>query len=127
MDWPAFAKKLLLDDGRINQREAELIKRAILADHKVNRTEIEFLVDLKRSASAVHPDFDRFLFEVLKRIVLADGVVSDLEARWLRGLILADGVISPAEAQFLRELKAEAKSTGPEFDKLYNECLGSHK
>lgn len=127
MNWPAFAKKLLLDDGRINQREAELLKRAILADHKVDRAEVEFLVDLKRSASAVHPDFDHFLFEVLRRIVLRDGAVSDLEARWLRGLILADGLISPAEAEFLRDLKAQAKSTGPEFDKLYKECLGSHK
>jgi hypothetical protein len=124
MNWPAFAKKLLLDDGRITQREAQLIKRAILDDHVVDRAEVEFLVDLKRSAREVHPDFDSFLFEVLRRAVLRDGVVSDAEARWLRHLFRADGKVSAEEARFLGELKRQARSTGPEFEKLCQECLG---
>jgi hypothetical protein len=124
MNWPAFAKRLLLDDGRITQREAQLIKRAILADHVVDRAEVEFLVDLKRSAREVHPDFDSFLFEVLRRAVLRDGVVSDAEARWLRGLFRADGKVSAEEAQFLRDLKQQAKSVGPEFEQLCRDYLG---
>ena len=122
MNWPAFAKRLLLDDGRISQREAELVKRAILADHTVDREEVEFLVDLKRSAVAVHADFDTFLFDVLGRVVLRDGTISDNEARWLRGIILADGKVSEAEAHFLRDLRARTKAGSPEFDKLCREC-----
>jgi hypothetical protein len=125
MNWPAFVKKLLLDNGRVNQREADLLKRAILADRAVDREEAAFLVDLKRSAEWVHPDFDRFLFEVLRRVVLRDGAISDQEARWLRGLIVSDGKLSAAEVHFLADLKAQAKTTGPEFDKLYREFLGS--
>lgn len=124
MNWPAFAKKLLLEDGRISQRETELLKRAILEDHTVDREEVEFLVDLKRSAVGVHPDFDKFLFTVLKRVVMLDGAISDKEAHWLRGIILADGMVSPAEVEFLRELRREAKSAGPAFQKLCRECLG---
>ncbi len=125
MNWPGFVKKLLLDNGRLNQREADLLKRAILADRTVDREEAAFLVDLKRSAQAVHPDFDNFLFEVLRRVVLRDGVISDQEARWLRDLIVRDGKLSPAEVLFLADLKAQAKTTGPEFDRLYKECVGS--
>src|SRR5262249_33990120 len=125
MNWPAFVKKLLLDNGRLNQREADLLKRAILADRAVDREEAAFLVDLKRSAQSVHPDFDRFLFEVLRRVVLRDGEISDQEARWLRDLIVRDGKLSPAEILFLADLKAQAKTTGPEFGRLYNECVGS--
>jgi hypothetical protein len=124
MNWPAFVKKLLLDNGRINQREADLLKRAILADRAVDREEAAFLVDLKRSADWVHPDFDRFLFEVLRRVVLRDGAISDQEARWLRGLLAADGKLAPAEAHFLVDLKAQAKSTGREFEQLYHQCVG---
>ena len=124
MNWPAFVKKLLLDNGRLNQREADLLKRAILADRTVDREEAAFLVDLKRSADWVHPDFDSFLFEVLRRVVLRDGIISDQEARWLRGLLVADGKLAPAEAHFLVDLKAQAKSTGREFDQLYQQCVG---
>jgi hypothetical protein len=125
MNWPGFVKKLLLDNKRLNQREADLLKRAMLADHTVDREEAAFLVDLKRSAEWVHPDFDRFLFEVLRRVVLRDGAISDQEALWLRGLIVRDGKLSAPEAVFLADLKAQAKSTGPEFDRLYRTCLGT--
>jgi len=127
MNWPAFVKKLLLDNGRLNQREADLLKRAILADHTVDREEAALLVDLKRSATAVNSDFDHFLFEVLRRVVLRDGVISDQEARWLRGLIVADGKLSAAEVHFLADLKAQAKTTGQEFDRLYQEYVGSRR
>jgi hypothetical protein len=127
MNWPAFVKKLLLDNGRLNQREADLLKRAILADRAVDREEAAFLVDLKRSAEAVHPDFDRFLFEVLRRVVLRDGVISDQEARWLRELIVRDGKLSPAEVVFVADLKKQARTTGPEFDRLHNEFVAPRK
>jgi hypothetical protein len=56
-------------------------------------------------------------------VVLRDGVISDQEARWLRGLLVADGKLAPAEAHFLVDLKAQAKSTGREFDQLYQQCV----
>src|SRR5438067_9187578 len=108
MNWPAFAKRLLLADGRITDAETKLLRRAILEDGTIDREEVAFLITLKRSAAAVAPAFDRFLFGILKRVVLVDGIVSDAEAAWLERHLFAGRVLVSAEAvRFLRELKAE--------------------
>jgi hypothetical protein len=121
MNWRKLARELILGDGTINAREAQLLRREILADHQVDRAEAEFLIDLKRSARAVHPDFDHLVGQVLKRLVLRDGVVADSEALWLRRLLLADDRISAEEAKFLEELRGEARAVGKEFEALCQE------
>ena len=60
----------------------------------------------------------------LKEKYLADGTIDDAEARELRAEIFADGKIDDDEKQLLRDLKAGAKSVGPEFQKLYEEVIG---
>ncbi len=122
MDWPAFAKKLILADQRVGELETAILRRAVLADGKVDREEVEFLVALKREAVSVHPDFDRLLFDTLKRVGLADGVISDAEARWLRKTLFADRQATPAEVAFLTDLRRAAKSVSPEFEALYKDC-----
>lgn len=126
MDWRAFAKRLLLQDNRINDLETALLKRAILADGVVDQHELEFLLDLKRSAGSVHPDFDRFLASVLKKKVLGrDGEITDAEALWLRQNLIADHELTEAERQLVRDLKRGAKKTGPEFKKLCDFVLAA--
>jgi uncharacterized tellurite resistance protein B-like protein len=122
MNRPQFAEKLLLADGRLTELETALLKRAILDDNKVDREEVEFLVELKREATRVHPDFDAFLFQVLRSVVLADGVISDAEARWLRKILFADNQIVRAETKFVEELRREAKQYGKEFEQLWKDC-----
>jgi len=99
-----------------------LLKRAILEDHKVDHEEVEFLVELKRQATMVHPEFDTFLLRVLKSVVMANGVITDAEARWLRKVLFADNQVVPAEAKFIEELRNEAKSFGKEFEQLWKDC-----
>jgi len=123
MDWPKFAKKLLLADGRISELETDLLRRAILADKVVDREEVEFLAELKREAVTVSPEFNRFLYDVLKRVVLVDGAITDQEARWLRRIIFSDRQVKPIEATFVEDLKREARKVGPEFEALCRECL----
>jgi len=124
MDWPKFAKRLLLADGKITEQKAELIRAACLADGKVDKQELEFLAELKRDAESVHPAFDEFFFSVMKRVVLVDGVIDDSEAIWLRRLITNDNQILPREVKFIKELKREARKHGPAFERLHNECTG---
>lgn len=124
MNWPEFAKRLLLDDGRIGLDETTLLKRAIQEDHALDREEMEFLVELKRSANSVHPEFDQFLFAALKKFILADGKISDHEAGWLRTVLFVDGIVHAEEKAFLKSLRQGAKSVGPEFRRLYEDCLG---
>jgi uncharacterized membrane protein YebE (DUF533 family) len=123
-DWRKLAKALALADGRIDTKEATIIKNAIWADGKLDKSELEFLLDLKKSASGVVHEFNVMLFAALKAAVLADGEISDNEASWLRKFLYADGKIDNEEKKFLQELKQGAKSTSPGFDQLYKEAMG---
>jgi hypothetical protein len=120
MDWQAFAKRLILADGKITDAKTALLRQAVLSDGGIDPKEVDFLIDLKRSAKAVAPSFDRFLLAVMKKLVLLDGVVSDLEARWLEQTLF-DGrvLVTDMTIRFLRELHAEADQVGPRFERLH--------
>jgi hypothetical protein len=122
MDWPLFVKKLLLVDQRVNEHEAQLLKHAILDEGLIDREVIICLAQLKREANSVHPEFDRLLFRVLKKVVLADGEVTDAEALWLRKLIYSDRTATANEVEFLQDLRKSAKKVGVEFERLYRDC-----
>jgi hypothetical protein len=122
MNWPQFAKRLLLSDRRLHEPEVALLRRAVLRDGVVDQEEIEFLVDLKREAEGVPPSFDDFFYEVVRRGVLKDGTIGDDEARWLRKVISADGKLVAAEAKLVERLWKESRTYGLEFTRLYQEC-----
>lgn len=123
-DWRLVAKALVLGDGYIEEREADLLRRALLADGTINRTEAEFLIDLRNSAKRAVPKFHLFVFEVVKKIMLADGDLTAGEAAWLERFILRDGTAADLEKNLLRELKAGARRTSPEFDALVRRYAG---
>jgi hypothetical protein len=123
-DWKKVAKALALADGYIEEKETEILRREILADGVVNKSEAEFLVDLRKSAPKAVARFHQFVFEVVKQALLADGNVSAAEAAWLQKFVLADGKVDDLEKQFLRDLKAAAKKTSPEFDALVKQFAG---
>lgn len=123
-DWRKLAKALALADGRIDTKEATIIKNAIWADGKLDKSELEFLLDLKKSAQGVVREFNTMLFAALKAAVLADGEISDSEAAWLRKFIFADGKVDDDEKKFLQDLKSSAKATSAGFNALYKEAVG---
>jgi hypothetical protein len=71
----------------------------------------------KGGSSSVHV-FDEFVFDCLKKVVLADGKIDAKEAAWLTKFVFADGKADEGEKKFLRDLKAAAKSMAPEFNEL---------
>jgi uncharacterized tellurite resistance protein B-like protein len=117
-DWKKLAKALALSDGRLDTKETEIIKRELYADGRLDKSEIEFLVDLRKTATERVQVFDAFFFDVLKKLILADGDISDAEAKWLRKIVFADGSIDAVEKTFLTTLKTEAKQVGKEFEAL---------
>ena len=117
-DWRKLAKNLALADGRIDSKEADIIRKEFLADGKIDRSELEWLIDVRKSGAASVAAFDQLVFECLKKVVLADGKIDAKEAAWLTKFIFADGKVDEGEKKFLRDLKAGAKSTAPEFDAL---------
>ena len=124
-DWRKLAKALALADGRIDTKETEIIRKELYADGKIDKTELEFLCDLRRSASSVVRDFTRMVFDALKPVILADGEISATEANWLRKFIFADGKVDADEKAFLQELHSSAKKISPEFEQLYKQCMGA--
>lgn len=123
-DWKKLAKALALADGKIDTKETDIIKREFYADGKLDRSEIEFLCDLRNSASSCVNVYNDLVFSAVKSTVLADGTIDAKEAAWLRKLIFADNKVDDAEKKFLQELKSGAKSTSKEFDELFKQCVG---
>lgn len=123
-DWRKLAKALALADGRIDIKETTIIKNAIWSDGKLDKSELEFLLDLKKNAASTVREFNVMLFSALKAAVLADGEISDTEANWLRKFLYADGKIDEDEKKFLRDLKQSAKSTCAAFEELYQQAVG---
>jgi hypothetical protein len=121
-DWKKLCKQLILADDYIEEKETELIKKEILADGVISRSEAEFLIDLRRSAKKAVAKFHEFVFDVVKKAILADGVISADEAKWLEKFIFADGKVDDMEKAFLKGLKAAAKKTSAEFDALLKKC-----
>jgi len=122
-DWRKLAKALALADGRIDTRETQIIKKELWADGKLDKSELEFLLELKRSAQSVVRDYNLLLYTAIKAAVLADGDISAKEAAWLRKFLYADGKIDDDEKRLLQELKSGASSTSPEFEALFREAI----
>lgn len=123
-DWKKLAKALALADGYIEEKETEIIQREILADGVINKSEAEFLVDLRKSAPKAVAKFHQFVFEAVKKALLADGKISADETAWLQKFLLVDGKVDELEKQFLRDLKAAANKTSPDFDALVKQFAG---
>ena len=122
-DWKSLLREVLLTDGTIDATETAVLKREILADGVVDREEVEFLTSLRDRAREICPEFTAFFFEALKLHLLADGVLDEEEGELVRKIIFADGVIDDSERAFLAELKREAKSISPGFERMSNEAL----
>ena len=128
-DWRKVALSAFLADGVIDDTEVKILKKELWADGKIDKDEVEFLIDLRNLAQKkakkgkLKSAFEKLFFKAIEQNVLADGTVDDEEARWLRAMLFADKKIDANEKKFLARLKKAAKSTSPAFDKLYEECL----
>src|SRR5260370_932312 len=125
-DWRRLALSLALADGKITERETAIIRRELIGtDRKLDRAELEFLLEVKKQASSVAQGYDDFLNVALKKAILAHGAIGPEEVRWLRLWIFADGKVAPEERTLLHDLRKEAKSVCPEFVLLYDQCMRS--
>jgi hypothetical protein len=128
-DWRKLAKESLLADGKIDETEVKVLRKELWADGKIDRDEVKFLIDLRNAAQKkskggeLLPAFEKLFFKAIEDNVLADGKISAKEAAWLRAMLFADGKIDSNEKKFLTKLKKSAESHSPAFDKLYEECM----
>jgi uncharacterized membrane protein YebE (DUF533 family) len=130
-DWRKVAIAALLADGIIDETEVKVLRKELYADGKIDKKEVEFLIDLRSQAQKkskgepLSASFETLFFKAVQDNVLADGVITGKEAGFLRKAIMADGKVDDAEKAFLKRLKKAATKTSPQFDKLYEECVGA--
>ena len=96
MDWRKLASDLALVDGALTPRRAAVIADELLAEGAVDQDEAAFLVALKRAAVAAPAEFDRLVYEVIRQVVLQDGVGRPAPDRHGR-LEVGDEVSGPAQ------------------------------
>ena len=124
-NWRQLCLSALLADGAIDQREVDIIRKEFFADGRIDRHELEFLLEARKKATSAVPAYDKLVFEAMRSIILADGSISPEEVGWIRQWIFADGKVDAAEKHWLKELKLLADRVCPEFTALYNQCLAS--
>ncbi len=117
-DWKRLCRALILKDGTIGDKETDLITREFLSEGVINKSEAEFLIDLRNSASRAAQKFHEFVFDIVQKALLADGAISAAETAWLEKFLLADGKVDELEKAFLRRMKGAARQTSPEFEAL---------
>jgi hypothetical protein len=121
-DWRKVAKAFALSDGRIDTKETTILRKELFADGKIDKSELEFLYEIRKGASSTVRDFTELFIEAVKANVLTDGKIDAAEAAWLKKAIFADDQVDADEKRLLAELKAGAKSTCPEFVDLCKQC-----
>jgi uncharacterized tellurite resistance protein B-like protein len=128
-DWRKLAIGAILADGKIDETEVKVLKKELWADGKIDRDEVKFLIELRNTAQKkskggdLAPAFERLFFKAIEDNVLADGKISTKEAGWLRAMLFADRKIDANEKKFLTRLKKSASGHSAAFEKLYEECM----
>jgi hypothetical protein len=123
-DWRKLAMRALLADNQIDDREVAILRKEFFADKRIDRAELDFLLEAKKKAKGTVPAFNKLLFEAVRTALLADGKITAEETAWLRSWILEDGKVDQAEIKLLMELRLLADHLCPEFNALYNEMVG---
>jgi uncharacterized tellurite resistance protein B-like protein len=117
-DWKRLCRTLILKDGSIGDKETDIITKEFLSEGVINKSEAEFLIDLRNSASRAAQKFHEFVFDIVQKALLADGTISAAETAWLEKFLLADGKVDELEKAFLKRMKAAARETSPAFEAL---------
>jgi uncharacterized tellurite resistance protein B-like protein len=123
-DWKKLAKALALADGRLDTKETNIIRKELFGDGRIDKSELEFLLDLKKHATSVVREFNLMVHSAVEPFILADGDISAKEAAWLKTYLFSDGQVDDDEKALLKTLKTKAKATSPEFEALYKEVIG---
>ena len=108
-----------MSDGMIEFR------KEFFADRRIDRAEMEFLLEARKQTGSCAPSFEKLLFEALRTVLLEDVVITPEKTEWIRQYIYADGKVDAAEKHWLKELKVLADRVCPEFLALFNQCMAS--
>ena len=62
-DWRKVSLQLALGDGRIDEKEVATLRKLFFADGKIDKSELEFLYEVKRKATSHVRSLDKLIEE----------------------------------------------------------------
>jgi len=113
----------VMANDRVDGSELDVVGRQLYAAGKIDRQRADFLVELHKRVQHFTSAFEHFIYQAIKKYILADGRIDAEEAAWLRQMLFADGKIDDQERKLLHELAGEAKQVSPEFEVLFAESM----
>jgi uncharacterized tellurite resistance protein B-like protein len=127
--WKKLVVDAILADGKIDETEVKVLKKHLWADGKIDNEEVKFLIELRETAQKkakakkeeLTAAFTKLFNKAIADNVLKDGKIDATEAKWLREMLFADGKIDAGEWDLVQELNKKAKTKSPEFEALYKE------
>jgi hypothetical protein len=115
-----------LADRKIDALEVPVIREHLFRDGRLDLDDVKLLVELYCEAREYCSEFEDLFFEVLERVILADGEIQPSEQFYLLKMLYSDREIRDREKQFLLKLSRKAKHSGPEFESLCQEAFDAH-
>ncbi|NQU20926.1 MAG: TerB family tellurite resistance protein [Candidatus Nealsonbacteria bacterium] len=116
----------ILADHKIDESEVPHIREYLYQDGRLDLEDVKLLVELYCSAAEYCTAFDDLFFDVLEKVILADGEIQPAEQFYLLKMIYSDRVIRDREREFLVKLRQTATITTPDFEALCDEALTAH-
>jgi hypothetical protein len=124
-------KTSIIADGTVDAGEVDQLRTALLADGTIDRDEANALFEINDAVSGNEndPSWPQFFAEAVSSHVLEDkdspGVVSEEEAKYVKGRIEKNGSVDAAERALLQTLKDKAQQPVPaELTVLFDQYLG---
>lgn len=118
----AFVSELLTDHS-IDAAEVAAIRQQLLADGALDQEDVKLLVELYCRSRDYCGEFEDLVFDVLERVLLADGQISPSEQYYLLKILYSDRQIRPRERELLRQLQKRLPERSAEFDALCREAF----
>jgi hypothetical protein len=112
-------------DRGITEDEIGPIRQHIDADCQLDLEDVKLLVELYCNTESRCQAFDDLFFEVLEKVLLADGQISTSEEFYLLKMLYSDREIREPEREFLRKLRKQSNSRSASFEALFDTAMDS--
>lgn len=115
----------VLADGKIDDEDVALIRQRVKEDAQLTIEDVKLLVELYCDAQERSPAFEDLFFEVLEKVLLADGEIEPSEQFYLLKMLYSDRRVTAREKQFLKMLRHQVCRCSPQFEALCREALAA--
>ena len=116
----------MLADKKIDEAEVPVIREYLDRDGPLDLEDVKLLIELYCTAREYCPAFEDLFFEVLEKVMLADGQIGPAEQFYLLKMLYSDRHVREREKEFLLRLRRRATHSSPEFDALCAEAFRAH-